>query len=127
VEIRTKYDIGQTVYVKTDYFSPLEEVECEECAGFGRIKGDNGSEDCWCWYCEGTGKATVRKLVVHKGRVIEIKTKAREAYPAQHLLRVGYRIEFEVHGLPQVPRRGLTQEFDEHRVFPTREEADAIV
>ena len=116
MEIRTKYDIGQTVYVKTDYFSPLEKVECEKCAGFGRIKGDNGSEDCW--YCEGTGKATVSKLVVHKGRVIEIKTKAREAYAAQHLLRVGYRIEFE---------RGLTQEFDEHRVFPTREEADAIV
>lgn len=122
MEIRTKYDIGQTVYVKTDRYSAEEEVDCPICKGVGEFKADLKFEDgivqdvpVRCTECEGTGKIIAREPLVMTGTIDRIETTSRQGRCA--IIYYDVRL-----------RGGHTlTDIIENHVYLTREEAEAGV
>jgi len=114
VNITTKFDPGQRVYLKTAQYSQLMRVECENCGGLGRVKGPCGPEDCE--QCYGTGYDETSPSEVHEFVVDEITPVVRHMGIAKPRILIEYT-------LIKVPN-GSRLMASEDKVFATREEAE---
>lgn len=116
MEIKTKYDPGQWVYVKTDKFSPWERVDCPECDGLGRVKGKFGPDTCDV--CDGDGKIVDRKVLVVPCFVSGIRTFTHRTCNNH----IGTDVYYSLVRLDVITRG--EEEFRENDIYPTFEEAE---
>ena len=119
MNITTKFDPGQTVYVKTqEYFLTnrilTNRIECESCGGLGRVKGPFGPEDCE--QCCGTGYSETSTTEVHEFVVDEITPVVRHMGAAKPKVLIEYTLIRKLFGSRLMA--------SEDKVFATRKEAE---